>query len=149
VARRSLQLVQMFPSRSSLRSEGLDTKSQSKDVLILANKAYYSRLAFLTLSIAPASAVSVLLNNKNSRSITQKSLMVSSRVIDSCQLTNNTLSRQTENGNTSFSLLSHTRQLVSSFLVEKSTRYFLRQKHSWLVLESISSFVQIAQCQLS
>lgn len=141
MARRSLQLVQMFPSRSSLRSEGLDTKSQSKDVLILANKAYYSRLVFLTLSIAPASAVSVLLNNKNSRSITQKSLMVSSRVIDSCQLTNNTLSRQTENGNTSFSLLSRTRQLVSSFLVEKSTRYFLRQKLSWLVIESLSSLV--------
>ena len=84
------------------------------------------RIQNLSISIAliPASAVNVLLNNKNSRLITQKSLTGSSRVIDSCQLTNSTLSRQTENGNISFSLLSHTRQLASSCRVEKSTRYF-------------------------
>ena len=46
VARRSLQLVQMFLSRSSSRSEDLDTKSQSKDVLILASKAFFSRSGF-------------------------------------------------------------------------------------------------------
>ena len=45
-ARRSLQLAQMFLSRSSSRSEDLDTKSQSKDVHILASKAFFSRSGF-------------------------------------------------------------------------------------------------------
>ena len=70
------------------------------------------------------------LNNKKSRLIIQKSLTVSSRVIDSCQLTNSTLSPQTENGNISFSLLNHTKPLASSFPVEKLTRYFYGRKRA-------------------